>query len=78
MNARLLGIVVLLGLLVVLALQNYQPLTVRFFFWTFETSMVLVVLVSFLIGCLAGGLAIWVGGGKRKNSPRPPREGSEP
>ena len=74
MNARLMGIIVLLAFLVVLAVQNYQPVTVRFLFWAYETSMVLVVLVSFLIGCLAGGLALWVGGAKKKISPQPPKK----
>jgi uncharacterized integral membrane protein len=53
---------------VILAVQNYQPVTVRFLLWAHETSMVLVVLVSFLIGGLVGGLALWLGGTKKKNS----------
>ncbi len=57
-NAKLIGMIVLLALLVICAIQNYQPVTVKFLFWIYETSMVLVVLVSFLIGCLAGGLAL--------------------
>ncbi len=69
MNAKLIGIIVLLVLLVVLAIQNYQPLTLRFFFWSLETSLVLVLLVSFLIGALVGGLVLWIGRGKRKDLP---------
>ena len=72
MNAKLIGIIVLLALLVILAVQNYQPLTLRFLFWTFETSAVLTLLVSFMIGCLVGALAAWIGGGKKKVPPSPP------
>ena len=67
MNARLIGILVLLVLLVVLAIQNYQPLTLKFLFWAFETSVVLVLLVSFLMGALVGGLVLWIGRGKKKD-----------
>jgi len=69
MNARLIGILVLLVLLVVLAIQNYQPLTLKFLFWAFETSVVLVLLISFLIGALVGGLVLWIGRGKKKDLP---------
>jgi uncharacterized integral membrane protein len=75
MNAKFIGIVVLLALLVVLAIQNYQPLTLKFLFWAFETSVVLVLLVSFLIGALVGGLVLWIGRGKKKElSPRSAEE----
>ena len=72
MNAKFIGIVILLAFLVIFAVQNYQPVTVKFLLWAHETSMVLVVLVSFLIGCLVGGLALWLGGTKKKTSPLPP------
>jgi uncharacterized integral membrane protein len=66
MNAKLIGIIVLLVLLVVLVIQNYQPLTLKFLFWALETSLVLVLLVSFLIGALVGALVLWIGRGKKK------------
>jgi uncharacterized integral membrane protein len=71
MNAKLIGMIILLAFLVIFAVQNYQPVTVKFLFWAYETSMVLVVLVSFLTGGLAGGLALWLGGTKKKTSPLP-------
>ena len=71
MNAKLIGMIILLAFLVIFAVQNYQPVTVKFLFWAYETSMVLVVLVSFLIGCLIGGLALWLRGTKKKTSPLP-------
>ncbi|MBP1723041.1 MAG: Lipopolysaccharide assembly protein domain [Deltaproteobacteria bacterium] len=78
MNARIIGIIVLLVLLVVLAIQNYQPLTLKFFFWAFETSVVLVLLVSFLIGALVGGFILWIGRGKKKDLPPISEEKNEP
>ena len=74
MNVKLIGMIILLALMVVFAIQNYQPVTVRFLFWAYESSMVLVFLVSFLIGCLVGGLALWLGGTKKKTSPLPPNK----
>ena len=74
MNVKLVGMIILLVLMVVFAIQNYQPVTVRFLFWAYESSMVLVFLVSFLIGCLVGGLALWLGGTKKKTSPLPPNK----
>jgi uncharacterized integral membrane protein len=74
MNAKLIGTIVLLALLVIFAIQNYQPVTVKVFFWAYETSMLLVILVSFLIGGLAGGLGMWFGGAKKPPSPPPPAE----
>jgi uncharacterized integral membrane protein len=78
MNAKLIGIIVLLVLLVVLAIQNYQPLTLKFLFWSLETSLVLVLLVSFLIGALVGGLVLWIGRGKKKDLPPMSKEKTEP
>ena len=68
MGAKLIGIVILLAGLVILAIQNYHPVTLRFLFWTYETNMVLTVLASFLIGFLVGGLGLWIAGAKREKS----------
>jgi uncharacterized integral membrane protein len=78
MNAKLIGIIVLLAFLIVLAIQNYQPLTLKFLFWNFETSVILVLLISFLIGVLVGGLVLWIGRGKKKDLPPMSEEKSEP
>ncbi len=78
MNIKLIGIIVLLILLVILGIQNYQPLTLKFLFWAFETSVVLVLLVSFLIGALVGGLVLWVARGKRKELSAITKEKTEP
>jgi uncharacterized integral membrane protein len=77
MNAKLIGIIVLLAFLIILAIQNYQPVSIEFLFWTYKTSMVLTVVVSFLVGCLVGGLALWIGAAKKKKKkevPPPPQK----
>ena len=66
MSAKLIGIIVLLLILVIFAIQNTQPLAIKFLFWGIETSAVLTILVSFLIGFLLGCLVIWAGSGKKK------------
>jgi uncharacterized integral membrane protein len=78
MKAKLIGIIVLLVLLVVLAIQNYQPVKLIFLFWALETSLVLVLLVSFLIGALVGGLGVWIGRGKKGDFPPISAEKNEP
>jgi len=66
MNVKILGIIVLLGMMVIFAIQNTQTVKIQFLFWGFETSSVLTILVSFLIGVLVGWLMKWIGSGKRE------------
>ncbi|MGA2959544.1 MAG: LapA family protein [Thermodesulfobacteriota bacterium] len=68
MNAKIIGIIVLLVVLVIFAIQNTDPVPIRFLFWGFKTTAVLSILVSFLIGFLAGWLISWVGPKKKKGS----------
>lgn len=56
MSAKLIGLIVLLVFLVVFAIQNTQPVDIRFLFWVFSTSVVFSILVSFFIGILVGWL----------------------
>ena len=75
MSAKWIGVIILLVFLVVLAIQNYQPLTLKILFWTFETSAVLTILVSFTLGFLVGGLVGLIRAGKKKQSSLPsPKE----
>lgn len=75
MSVKWIGVIILLAFLVVLAIQNYQPLTLKFLFWTFETSAVLTILVSFTLGFMVGGLLGWIGAGRKKESSLPsPKE----
>jgi uncharacterized integral membrane protein len=68
MNAKIVGIIVLLVILVVFAIQNTQTVSIKFLFWGFETTAVLSILVSFVIGFLVGWLVLWVGPRKKKTS----------
>jgi uncharacterized integral membrane protein len=74
MNAKIIGIIVLLALLGIFAVQNAQPVTIKFLFWDGTTSAVLIILVSFLIGVLVGCLVLWVVSkkNKKKATPNPP------
>lgn len=50
------GIIVLFLIFVA---QNTQAVSVRFLFWKAEASRVLVLVATFLIGCVAGWLLAW-------------------
>jgi putative membrane protein len=71
MKAKLVGIIVLLVVLVIFAIQNTQSVVITFLFWKFETSAVLSILVSFIIGFLVGGLILWAGSGRKKEKASP-------
>jgi uncharacterized integral membrane protein len=47
---------VLLGLVIVFALQNTQVVDVQFFFWTLSMSRALLLLGAVVIGLFAGWL----------------------
>jgi len=71
MSAKLIGIIVLLFVMVVFAIQNTQPLAIKFLFWGIETSAVLSILVSFMLGFLVGCLVFWAGSGRKKEKASP-------
>jgi uncharacterized integral membrane protein len=71
MSAKVIGVIVLLSVMVIFAIQNAQPLVITFLFWKVETSAVLSILVSFLIGFLVGWLVLWAGSGKKKEKVGP-------
>ena len=56
MKPKIIGLVLLLLIMLIFALQNIQTVTLRFLFWQTETSAVLSILFSFLIGFLVGWL----------------------
>jgi len=79
MSAKIVGIIVLLVFLVVFAIQNAQPLTLKFLLWEGTTSAVLSILVSFVIGFLVGCLILWVGPKKKTQSASsPPSHSARP
>jgi uncharacterized integral membrane protein len=70
MKLKIIGLIVLLLVLLIFALQNIQTVTLRFLFWQTETSTVLSILFSFLIGFLVGWLIRF---GKPPQKPTPQR-----
>ncbi len=56
MVPKLVGLIILLVLLVIFAIQNPQPVAVKFLFWETNTSAVVSILASFIIGFLTGWL----------------------
>ncbi len=71
MSAKIVGIIVVLVVLVIFAIQNAQPLVITFLFWKVETSAVLSILVSFMLGFLVGWLVLWTGSGRKKEKASP-------
>lgn len=67
MSIKIFAILVLLIVLVIFAVQNTQPLNLKFLFWGFETSAVLYILLSFGIGFLMGWLVHMLGARKKKD-----------
>jgi uncharacterized integral membrane protein len=67
MQAKMIGLVVLLAVLLVFALQNTQPVAVKFLLWETTVSAVLTILISFCLGVLAGWLLHFL-------KPRPSRK----
>ena len=56
MVPKLIGLIILLVLLVIFAIQNPQPVAVKFLFWEITTSAVISILASFAVGFLVGWL----------------------
>jgi uncharacterized integral membrane protein len=56
MNVKVLGLIILLILLVIFAIQNTQAVGIKFLLWGFSTSAAVTILMSFIIGFLVGWL----------------------
>jgi len=56
MSPKVIGLIVLLIILLIFAVQNTQPVAVKLLFWEISTSAVLTILVSYLVGFLTGWL----------------------
>lgn len=61
MSAKVISVIVLLILMLILAIQNTQPVDLNFLFWQISTSSVVSILVSFMIGLLTGFLLMMIG-----------------
>jgi len=70
MNIKIIGIILLLVVLVIFAIQNTTTVPIKFLVWEFQTTSVISILVSFLIGLVTGWLISWIGP-KKKKSPAP-------
>ncbi|MBI5585895.1 MAG: DUF1049 domain-containing protein [Deltaproteobacteria bacterium] len=57
MNKKLIVILVLVGLAMILILQNTQSVALNFFFWSLVLPLVILVLTVFVLGFIIGLLA---------------------
>ncbi len=55
-SAKIVALLVLLGLVAVFTFQNTDPVEVTFFFWSIEMSVSLMLLSALFIGILTGML----------------------
>jgi uncharacterized integral membrane protein len=72
MNKKRTGILILLAVVAVFALQNTSVVDVRFLFWTVSMSRILLVLVLLAVGILLGWLANSAWRYRRRELPGPP------
>ena len=65
-------ILVVLGvLLVIVMVQNAQPITFRFLNWTYQVSQLLLVVIVLVIGFLGGFITAKLTGGSRSAEDQP-------
>jgi len=69
MQKYLIGGFILAIAAVVFALQNAITVPITLWFWKFEASLALIVMVSLLIGALLGILFSFTGGKKKSKEP---------
>jgi len=67
MPLKMISLLLLFAVLLVFALQNTQPVAIKFLLWETTTSAVLTILVSFFLGALTGWLIHYL-------KPKPPRK----
>jgi uncharacterized integral membrane protein len=56
MKKKLIGILVLVGLLLILVIQNFQNVSLNIFFWNILIPQVILVLMVFALGFVIGFL----------------------
>ena len=71
MQRTLLIIIVFTILVAIFALQNSAAVVIRLWFWSADTSLALVVILTFAAGALMG-ILFSIPGRKRKKEPLPP------
>jgi len=55
-NLKHILILVIILMLILLSVQNAEFVTIKFLFWSFATSRIVMILLLFAIGFLAGHL----------------------
>ncbi len=67
MHAKLIGVVALLSLSLLFALQNASAVNIRFLFWSVSCPLALLILILLAVGLVSGWvLGAWpVHGGKK-------------
>lgn len=66
-------LLLLLAIILTFVYQNLEKVTVTFVSWSITVPFSLTTFLSFIIGVITGGLAIWSAKRKKKN-----RSGGEP
>ena len=68
MQRTLVIILVFIVLVAIFALQNSAEVVIRLWFWSVETSLALVLILTFAAGAILG-ILVSLGGKKRKKEP---------
>jgi uncharacterized integral membrane protein len=58
-RTRVVIVLVIVGLMLIVAIQNSYPISLFFLFWRAQVEGLLLFLTIFLVGALAGALAFW-------------------
>ena len=64
---KIIFLLLLLAIVLTFAYQNLEKVNVTFINWSITAPYSLTILISFIIGVLAGGLAIFYSGKKKKD-----------
>ena len=71
MNKKLIVILVLVGLLLILIIQNTQNISLNIFFWNIIMPQVILVLIVFSLGFVIGFLLAKMKGSKQEDDKSP-------
>ena len=61
MNWKWILIVILLFVLVIFAVQNYEIVKINFLFWSFQTSRAIVIFSTLFVGIIIGWIISLIG-----------------
>jgi putative membrane protein len=60
MSWKLILVLVLLVLLAIFTVQNYEAVTIQFLFWSFSTSSAIVIFSTLVIGVIVGWIVSYI------------------